>query len=65
MNSRMFLIVVLSALLVAGLALSVVDALRSGDWLGAVLSLGPELVGAVVTYVLFDQFIGLIEKTSR
>jgi uncharacterized membrane protein YdjX (TVP38/TMEM64 family) len=64
MSSRTLLIVVLSALFVARLALSLVAAWRSGDWWGFALNLGTELVGAVATYFLFDQFIERREQTE-
>ena len=57
MNSRRLMIVVLASLLVVGLALSLVAAWRSGDWWGFTLNLGTELVGAAVTYFLFDRFV--------
>lgn len=64
MDSGRLMIVVLVTLLVFGLALSMGEAWRSGDWFGAVFSLGPELVGAVVTYALFDRFVGRREQTE-
>ena len=57
MDSRRLMFVVLVALLVFGLALSLIAAWRSGDWWGFALNLGTELVGAVVVYILFDYFI--------
>jgi uncharacterized protein YjbI with pentapeptide repeats len=47
----------LSGLLVSGLALSVIAAWCSDDWIGFLLNLGTELVGAALTYFLFNQFI--------
>ena len=44
MDSRRLMFVILATLLVLGLALSLVEAFRSGDWLGAVLNLGPERI---------------------
>ena len=57
MNSKRLMFVVLVVLFVFGLALSIAEAWDARDWRVALFSLGPELMGAVVTYVLFDQFI--------
>jgi uncharacterized protein YjbI with pentapeptide repeats len=64
MSSRTLTIAVLSTLLVAGLALSLIAAWRSDDWWGFALNFGTELVGAVVVYYLLDQFIGRRERTE-
>jgi hypothetical protein len=59
MNNRWLVFVVLSALLVAGLALQWVDAKYDVYYypLRVLIGLGPELAGAAVTYGLFDWFI--------
>lgn len=62
MNSRAWMIRILAVLLAVGIGLSLADAYRTCDWWGALLNLGPELIGAVVTYLLFDQFIERRER---
>jgi uncharacterized protein YjbI with pentapeptide repeats len=64
MSNKTLLIVVLSALLVAGLTLSLVAAWRSCDWWGFALNFGTELLGAVATYSLFELFIERRERTE-
>jgi hypothetical protein len=64
LDSRRLMIVILVVLFAVGLTLSLVAAWRSGDWWGFALNLGTELVGAVVTYLLFDQFIEQRERTE-
>jgi hypothetical protein len=58
MNSRAWMLAILTMLLVIGLGLSLAEAYRTSDWWGALLNLGPELIGAVVTYALFEMFLG-------
>lgn len=65
MISRALPIVVLSMLLVVGLALSAIAAWRSCDWWGFALNLGTELVGAAVTYYLFGQVVGRREQQEK
>ena len=66
MDSRRLMVVVLAVLLVVGLALLVIDTIYVVHyyWLAALLSLGPELVGAVITYGLFELFIRRREQTE-
>jgi hypothetical protein len=65
MNSRAWMIRILAALLAVGIALSLAEACRTRDWWGALLNLGPELIGAVVTYALFEVFIGSKAKEEE
>ena len=65
MSSKTRLIVVLSVLLVGGLALSTVAAWRSWDWWGFALNLGTELVGAVAIYPLFELFVERREEQEK
>ena len=64
MDSRRLMFVVLAVLFVFGLALSIAEAWDAKDWRVALFSLGPELMGAVVAYVLFDLFVERREQTE-
>jgi hypothetical protein len=66
MSSRWLVFVVLSALLLAGLGLLLVDAIYDVYYypLRVLIGLGPELAGAAVTYGLFELFIGRRERTK-
>ena len=57
MSSAVWLPVVLAALLVIGLLLSLGVASFTRDWGRLALSLGTELIGAVVTYLLLERVV--------
>ena len=60
-------LVVLSALITVGLALSLAASLTNDpqDWRGLLLNLGTEMVGAVVTYVLLQGIIGTSSRKAE
>jgi hypothetical protein len=65
MNGRRLAFLVLAALFGTGLVLSLTAPERPDDWRSFLLSLGTELMGAIVIYVLLDRAIGRMVRSEE